>query len=265
MLLSFLSQFSGALLVIMIIVITFGVLVAAAEVFASIANWIVYIKFRRMRKDEISNGHSVSESVRIFLDANGMSDVQIEKAGFWRGLFFGNHYSIKKNIFYIRKRQMDAKNLVNVTDSIQRAAKAMNYKNGTKGEKRLIKFQTYIPLLPYLVIPIILIGAIVDAVFFHFDNHAIVTLIFLIVGLLYFIFTAIIMFMTIKVEKQANGKALELMANSNFLSEEETEKVKSIFKWRIITYVANFIIALIRVIQLLFKIIGWILKGSLKK
>lgn len=260
MLLSFLSQFSGAILVVMIIVIALAVIVGLAEAFASISNWIVYIKFRRMRKIEISNGHSVSESVRIFLDANGMSDVKVEQAGFWNGLFFGNHYSIKKNTFFIRKRQMDTKRLVNVTDSVQRAAKAMNYRNGTKGEKRLIRFQNWIPLLPYLVIPIVLIGVIVDAIIFKFNNNALVTLIFLVAALIYFIFTAIIMFMTIRVEKKANEKALELMGNSNFLTSEETEKVNSIFKWRIISYIANFIIALIRIIQLLLKIIALLLR-----
>lgn len=258
MLLSFLSQFSGAILVVMIFVLALAVIVGLAETFASISNWIVYIKFRRMRRVDIANGHTVSESVRIFLDSNGMSDVKIETAGFWNGLFFGNHYSVKKNTFFIRKRQMDTKRLVNVTDSVQRAAKAMNYRNGTKGEKRLIRFQTFIPLLPYLVIPIILIGVLVDAVIFKFDNNALVTLIFLVAALFYFIFAAVIMFMTIKVEKKANEKALVLMGNSNFLTAEETEKVKSIFKWRIISYIANFIIALIRVIQLLLKILGTI-------
>lgn len=260
MLLDIFAGLTGTILVIAIIVFSIVIAVGALELFASITAFVIRIKSRKMRKLEISNGHSVSESVRIFLDSNDMKDVKVEQAGFWRGLFFGNHYSIKHNTFYIRKKQMDAKNLANVTDSVQRVGKAILYKEGNKGTKTLIRFQSGIVFMPYLVVPIVLVGVIIDALLFGFKDNYLVTLISAIVGLVFFIFAAVLMFMTIKVEKRANEKALQMMTESNFLNEEEHGKVESIFKWRIILYVVNFIIALIRIIQYLFKILGIILK-----
>ena len=264
MLLSFLEQFSGVVLVVVVIALALGIAIGLLEAFASTANLIIAYKRRKLKKANIANGQTASQAARVYLDSNGMSDVKVEQAGFWRGFFYGNHYSFKKNTFYIRKRQMQTTSLGQVTDTVQRVAKAICYKEGDKKKKKLIKFQNYIPLLPYVVIPIILVGLFVDAIFFHFQNNALVTLISLIISLLYFIFTAILMFMTIKVEKEANEKALDLMARSNFLTQEETEKVTSLFKWRIIAYVADFIIALIRIIQIILKILATILKGVAK-
>lgn len=261
MLLNIFAELSGAILAVVIIAIIIGSAVALLEAFASTANFIILIKNRRMRRVDIANGQTVSSAVRIFLDSNGMSDVQIEQAGFWRGLLFGNHYNIKKNVFFVRKRQINSTRLSHVTDSVQRAAKAMNYREGDKKTKRIIRFQNYIAFMPYFVVPLVLVGVVLDAVLFHFQNYAMLTLIFLIIGLAFFVFSAVLMFMTIKVEKAANERALELMVNSNFLTEEETNKVKSIFKWRIISYIVNFILALIRIVQYILRIIGWILKG----
>lgn len=261
MLLSILSELSGAILAVVIVAIIIGSAVGLLEVFASTANFIVLFKNRRMRRVDITNGQTVSSAVRIFLDSNGMSDVKIEQAGFWRGIVFGNHYNIKKNVFFVRKRQMNSARLSYVTDSVQRAAKAMNYREGDKKTKKIIRFQNYIAFMPYFVIPLILVGVVLDALLFHFQNYAMLTLIFLILGLAFFIFSAVLMFMTIKVEKAANDRALEIMINSNFLTDEEITKVKSIFKWRIISYIANFILALIRIVQYILRIIGWILKG----
>lgn len=264
MLLSIFGGLTGVILVVAIIAFSFAIALSALELFATITAFAIRIKSRRMRKLDISNGHTTAESVRVFLDSNGMSDVPVQEAGFWRGLFFGNHYSIKHNVFYIRKRQMNVKNLANVTDSVQRVAKAVEYKEGSKGTKALIKFQSGIVFMPYLVIPIVLIGVIIDALLFHFEDNYLVSLIAAFVGLAFFIFAAILMFMTIKVEKKSNQRALEMMQQSNFLNEEEYGKVESIFKWRIILYVVNFIIALIRIIQLLFKILGIFLKRGRK-
>ena len=139
MLLSILAELSGAILVVVVIAIALGIAIGALEAFASVANMIIGFKRRKLRKVDITNGQTVSSAARIYLDSNAMSDVKIEQAGFWRGLFFGNYYNIKKNIFYIKKKQMESTKLGQVTDTVQRVAKAINYREGDKGTKRLIK------------------------------------------------------------------------------------------------------------------------------
>ena len=246
------------------VVIVFGVIVGIAELFASVANSIYNFKFMRGVFKKIEAKYSASEAVRVFLDSNGLQDVKVEKAGFWRFLFLGQGYSPKHNTIFLRKAALKSTNLTFVATAVSFVGKAVEYKTGDNKTKRLIKTTAWLGLLPYLVVPFVLIGVLIDAIALKFEYGPMFTLLTSSIGLLFFILISIFMFMLIGIEKKANDRAYEMMEKSHFLNENELSRVKSLYRWRVIVLIANFIISLIEVVRLTLKILGAILKMKKK-
>ena len=257
-------NFGSAVSALTWIVIVLGVIVGLAELFASVANSIYNFKFMRGYFKKLEAKYSASEAVRIFLDSNGLQDVKVEKAGFWRFLFLGQGYSPRRNTIFLRKMALNSTNLTFVATAISFVGKAVEYRNGDNRTKRLIKATSWLGTLPYLVVPFVLLGIIIDAVAFKFEYGPMFTLLTSSIGLLFFILVSIFMFMLIGIEKKANDRAYDMMEKSNFLNENELKRVKSLYNWRIVVLIANFIISLIEVVRLILKIIVSILKMKKK-
>lgn len=253
--LNILTGLTGFLLVGVILAIAFGALIGALELFAVFANFYLRQKRRKFRNIQTNNGCTLRESVRIFLDSNDMKDVQIQIAGFWRNLFFGCHYNPKKNIFFMGKRIAESRNLADTSLGIQRVAKAINYRHGSKRTKRAIRMQTVIPFATFLIVPIILLGVLVDYLVYSDFATPNFSIIACIICLILFIILAIMSFQGIKIEKNANRTAIDIMEQSKFLTDDEMEEVKKVYKWRVIAYVVNLIISIIRILQLILKIL----------
>lgn len=263
---SFLNTLTGWMLAIVICGLLFSGIFAGIEAFAFTAHWIVTHRYRKNNKIKSQVGYTGAQAARTFLDMNELQDVKVQQAGFWRAFFIGNSYSSKKNTIFLRKNIFNESSITADAIALQKVAIVIADKQGHKGTRLRNRLQAWIPFVPYLFIPIILVGVILDSLIFGWSEmNGIATIVagLIAVTLLIVIFAFAII--VAKVEKRANTNALMLMEKTNFLTAEERVKVKSLFNAYIVAYVADILLAVFQILKIFFKILGKSTKIVIRK
>lgn len=241
-------QFSGFELVAAIL----AVITAIAVVYACVARIVLWFRYHNLNNVETEGNQTAYEATRALLDANDMQDVQVKKCGFWRAWLWGNSYSVRKKTIFLRKGIINQKSITAVGVGLQKVGLAIMDKRGDKKIKTRSILLPLTYLAPTLFIPIVIIGLVFD---FVIGFTGVPTIIAGIVGIVLYFLAFVYMIINIPVEKQANRLAMGIMEKSNFLTAEEREQVNKLFKSYITMYVVDFIIALLRIIQAILKII----------
>ena len=228
--------------------IAVGILLGIAIIAAFIAQIVIAIGYWRGNRTNNSLGLSGGEYARKLLDQNGMPDVQVKKCGIIRTILFGNHYSITKRTVYLRMRTINKPSLTAVAMAAQKVALAEQHRDGDTKMIVRSRLQGLGVFAPILFVPLVLIGFLVDI-------FVLETLLFSLVtagiGLLFILFGFIVTLLNIPVEKKAMERAQVILENE--LTGEEMVTVKKIFRSYLVEYVLQFIIAILRIIQLILK------------
>ena len=230
--------------------IAVGILLGIAIIAALIAQIVIAIGYWRGNRTNNSLGLSGGEYARKLLDQNGMPDVQVKKCGIIRTLLFGNHYSISKRTVYLRMRTINKQSLTAVAMAAQKVALAEQHRDGDAKMIVRSRLQGLGVFAPILFVPLVLIGFLVDI-------FVLQTLLFSLVaagiGLLFVVFGFIVTVLNVPVEKKAMDRAQVLLGAE--LTAGEVMTVKKIFRSYMAEYVLQFIIAILRIIQLILKIL----------
>lgn len=167
-----------------------------------------------------------------------------------RTILFGNHYSITKRTVYLRMRTINKPSLTAVAMAAQKVALAEQHRDGDAKMIVRSRLQGLGVFAPILFVPLVLIGFLVDL-------FVLKTLLFSLItagiGLLFILFGFIVTLLNIPVEKKAMERAQVLLESE--LTGEEMVTVKKIFRSYLVEYVLQFIIAILRIIQLILKIL----------
>lgn len=230
--------------------IVVGILLGIAIVAAFVAQIVIVIGYWRGNRTDNSIGLSGGEYARKLLDQNGMPDVQVKKCGIIRTILFGNHYSITKRTVYLRMQTINKPSLTSVAMAAQKVALAEQHRDGDAKMIVRSRLQGLGVFAPFLFVPLVLIGFLVDL-------FVIQTLLFSLIaagiGLLFILFGFIVTVLNIPVEKKAMERAQVLLETE--LTGEEMTIVQKIFRSYMVEYVLQFIIAVLRIIQLILKIL----------
>ena len=173
-------------------------------------------------------------------------------------MFFGNYYNIATKTIYLRSvlGKIDKKQTVtSMALGVQKAAVAKLCEQGDKQARTRNKLYLLGVFGPILFIPVVLIGALVDVLVMN-DVTAI-SYISMGVGGLLLIAGFIVTMLNIPVEKRANRIALQMMRDSGLANEGELEMIEGVYDAYILSYIAQFILEVLRVIQ-------WILEIAIK-
>lgn len=253
-------------LVLMILLGVFGIILLAALIFATITRIRIFATYRKLNKIMNSEGLTGKEATRKFLDMVELESVGVEKCSWWRALFslggamgFGNNYSIYKKTIFLRRNIVDKKSLTAVGIGTQKVGLAMLDKRGDKQYRFTARIKPFLFFAPVAFLPLIIIGTILDVLIFK--SVGIMTVVFTLIGLAYYILAFLILLFTIKTEKRANKISIGLMEETNFLTPEERENIKTLYNTYILAYIADFIVALLKLITSILK---FILKASSK-
>ena len=211
---------------------------------------MVAIGYWRGNRTNNSLGLSGGEYARKLLDQNGMPDVQVKKCGIIRTILFGNHYSITKKTVYLRMLTINKPSLTSVAMAAQKVALAEQHKDGDAKMIVRSRLQGLGVFAPFLFVPLVFIGFLIDIFVLQ---TLLFSLIAAVVGLLFIIFGFIVTVLNIPVEKNAMKRALVLLESE--LTGEEITTVKKIFRSYMVEYILQFIIAILRIIQLILKIL----------
>ena len=199
------------------------------------------------------SGKTSTQVAREALDKAGLKHIQIKKAGFFRAFFIGNCYSITKKTIFLRKGIYDKDSITAVSMALQKVGVAKLCEQGdTKTRTRNI-MQILSLVGPVLFVPVVLLGFILDIVLFNvFGMFSIVGII---IGLILVFSGFIATLLNLPVEKHANNIALDIINKTSVLSQDEIVIVKKVFKAYIVSYVCEFIVAVLRTIQIVLEIV----------
>ena len=230
----------GALLVVMAIV--------------AFIMWIrVFITYNVTNAKKTSSGKTSFEVAREALDKNGLQHIKVKKAGFFRALFIGNCYSITRKTVYLRRGIANKDSITAVGMALQKVGIAKMCESGSKTARARNSLQIVGLFGPVLFIPIVLIGALVD--YLLFSTFGTFSFVAIAIGLAIVIASFVVTLLNIPVERKAGQMALKMIEESHILNQEEIELVKKVFKAYIIAYVCDFIVSLLRMIQIVLEIV----------
>ena len=240
-------------------------LVLIMALVASVMKLIVWIRYSRANKTPISVQMSGLDAARYVLDKEGLDYVNVRKAGFLREAVFGNYYNILTKTIYLRSvfGKIDSKQTVtSVALGVQKAAIAKLCESGDKQAMTRNKLHLIGLFGPFLFIPLVILGMILD--FMVFNTGGILSAICLGVSGLFVVLGFIVTFLNIPVEKKANEIALQMMEDHGLATGEELETMRNVYKAYITSYICDFILELLRMIQWILEILMK-MKGSKSK
>ena len=244
---------SGPLAVAYVVV---SILVVIMAIAAGVMKIMIMIRYANANKMHISSNLTGVEAARYILDKAGYPQITVKKAGFWRELIFGNYYNVLTKTIYLRSVlfQIDDRRSVTATAmAVQKAAIAKLCEDGDRQTLTRNRLSLIGIFGPFLFIPLLLLGFVLD--FFVLQTSGgVCSLLFLAVGGFLLIAGFIVTLLNIPVEKRANALALEMMEEYELANAEELPVMKKVFDTYIISYVCDFILEVLRIIQFILEI-----------
>ena len=233
------------------IFIVMCLIVLVALVSVTISIWLA-IKYVRYNRKMNSRGISGADAARQILDKNGLERIKVSVVG---SLLFGNSYSHYFKKVRIRRLTNKKPSITSLAIGAQKASLAILDKEGDKDMKTRIILTPLMFFGPLAFIPLVIIGVIIDIIFFNFAG--IVTMIFVGLGLLIYVISFVLSIMVLKTEVKAQKRACEILKQDDMATEEEIGMMQELFKLYNIQYVNDIILEFL---QMLLKILQFAAK-----
>lgn len=255
----FVTELSGALevswgltlayAIVTVLVLVMCIVCAALEI-------RVWWRYHRANKVPVSCGMSGMEAAQFVLDKAGLTEVKVRKAGFVREAIFGNYYNIFTHTIYLRSwlGKVDVKRSVTaVALGVQKAGLAKLCQEGDKVAIARNRLSIIAIFGPLLFIPVVVIGALLDA--WLLGQAGTYSLICLLLGGVLLAAGFIVTMLNIPVEKKANGAALEMLESYGLATGQELETIRGVYSAYIASYIAQFLLQVLRVVQWALEIV----------
>lgn len=226
-------------------------IVVVALISAIVSIWLAikYVIYNRTMNNAGINGE---QTARKILDNHGLNHIRVSVVG---SLMFGNSYSHFFKKVRLRRWTVKKNSISSMAMGAQKSCLAILDKEGDKDMKTRIFLTPFIYFGPLMFLPIIIIGVLLDIIFFNFSG--LVTTVSTALGLLFYVISFIMSLMVLKTERKAQNKALEILENDNLATSEEREMMRSLFKLYNIQYVNDLILEflelLLRILMLFAK------------
>ena len=232
-----------------------SLLIAIMAVVCLVLEIRVWLCYSRANRRPISTGMTGMDAARYVLDRAGLTGVTVRKAGFVREMLFGNYYNVLTKTIYLRSwlGKIDEKKTVTSTAlGVQKAAVARLCEEGDRQALARNRLHLLGVFGPILVIPVVLLGAVID--FLLMGSLGAASVISLLLGGALAAAGFAVTMLNIPVEKRANALALRMMEEYGLATGEELETMRRVYDAYILSYVAQFILELLRVLQWVLEI-----------
>lgn len=200
-----------------------------------------------------SSGKISFQIAREVLDGYGLNHIKVERANFIKAWMFGNCYSVTKKTIFLRSSIADKNSITATGIALQKADIARMCEEGNLTAKTRNRMQILSIFGPMLFLPIIIIGALID--FLVFKTLGRFSIVSIVIGFVIVASGFIVTLLNLPVEKKACDMALEMIQENHALNEDEIEDVKRVFKAYILAYICDFIVAVLRIAQIVLEIV----------
>lgn len=207
----------------------------AIIIISLIAQLMVKVAFSKYSKVRNSRGITGAEAARMILDDAGLSYVQIERVSGE----LTDHFDPKANVIRLSDSVYDSDSVAAVGVAAHESGHAIQYD------------QEYTPMkIRGAVIPAASIGTqivtplVIAGIFFSFP-------VLIDIGIILFLAVVLFQLITLPVEFNASGRALNILRDSFILDTDEVKGARSVLTACAMTYVAALIVALLNLFRLL--------------
>lgn len=238
----------GVALIVALLIVT--VALGAALIVLAVLRLIIFWNYwiaRRPATSGITGGHA-AEDMLLRL---GIGDVKVEKEGFFRALFYNNHYNPSKKTIYLRRTTFFGTNVTSIAIAAQEVSLVLQDRENSAKFRGRWRLQQLAVFGPAVFLPILLIGLILD---FAVGFTGIPMLIASVIAFAFFLCSMVLAGLTVSVEKRAAKTAVELLAQAPYLTPEEQLKAQKVLRAYILAYITDFVVAILKLIQLILKI-----------
>ena len=172
----------------------------------------------------------IDQYTRLLLDENGLADVEVEVAGAFASLFIGNTYAHRRRVIRLSYFTARRATKTNLAVACRLVGLAKNGEQGGHGAA-LVSANRFVEPLSFLMIPLFVVGLIVDLSASGELGALFLTLTGL--GIALTLASWIFALVTYGANKRALADGQYLILASGLLSPEEEKKMKSLFAaWR---------------------------------
>lgn len=172
----------------------------------------------------------MEEYARLLLDENGLEDVEVKKCGFFASMFVGNTYSVSKKLIRLSWGTARRSTATNLAVVCRLVGLAKMHADGAKG-LRLVEFNRWFGWLPMLLLPLMIVGLILDLVLAESIGTWTIALtgVGLAIALVCFIISAI----AAKIYIKSCNIGQTLILDMGILQENEEKRIKKLFSaWK---------------------------------
>lgn len=244
-----------------IVVIALGTLGVLSLIPAAI-KWhaertIAWFNLRRLELDR-----PIDQYTRLLLDENGLTGVEVKVCGFWKSLFVGNIYAYRHHTVWLSSWTARRPTKTNLAVACRLVALAKDCEAGGHGAA-LVSANRFVELLPFLLVPLTIVGMVIDLT----SRQSLGAAFFTLTGIGFALALAswIFAFVTYGANKRALADGLYLILASGLLTPEEEKKMKSLFaSWRSL-YFFRALLTTFEVLWLAFRLIAGLVTISSKR
>ncbi len=239
-----------------IVVVLMGIIliiIAVVSVFALIVQIFLAIKYHKYNKKKNSLEMTGQDIARKILDDNDLQKIKVKSSG---SMLFGNSYSHFFKKVRLRRLTWKKDSIASLAMASQKSCLAILDKENDPDMKTRIKLTPLIYFGPLALIPLVLIGFLLDVLILKTPS-APFTIAFTSLGFIIYLISFIMSIKVLKTEVKAQNKAYEVLKNSNMATDEELTMLKKLFKLYNIEYVNNMIVSLLELIYRILQIVAY--------
>ena len=222
--------------------------VAIISLCVSVVLAISYISYNRKKNSADMTGREIAERT---LKDNNITNIKVKCTG---SLIFGNSYGHYFKKIRLRRFTWKKKTITSLAMGAQKAQLAVLDKEGDPDMKARIRLVPFTMFGPFMLIPLILVGVILDLLILKTDGF--ITLVFSALGIVFYILSLSLSVKTLKTEKKAQQRAYEYLKKNNLATADELEDMQHLFKLYNIEYINDTIIAMLQLLYYVLQIIG---------
>lgn len=230
-----------------------GIAIAIMAVVVIIMRIYLMVKYHEGNTQKTKSGKTSNQVAREALDKAGLSHIKVEKAGFLRAFVYGNCYSITKKTIFLRRGIYDKDSITAVSMALQKVGVAKMCEEGNVATRTRNIMQILSLFGPILFVPVVLAGFLIDLLIFNALGAFSVAGIA--VGGVLVLSGLIATLLNLPVEKKANDMALKMINQTGILTKDEIVVVEKVFKAYLVSYVCEFIVAVLRIVQIILEIV----------
>lgn len=211
-------------------------LVLAGAVLSMWASARVQSTFQKYAKERSMSGLTGAQAARMILDRNGLSDIPVEHVS-------GNlsdHYDPSKRVLRLSDSTYTSSSVAALGVAAHECGHALQHKEGYGPLKLRSTIVPAANLGSRLGIPIILLG-----VFFGAGGNFLIQL-----GIWVFSIAVFFQIITLPVEFNASGRALEALERYGMLGQQENRKARKVLSAAAMTYVAAAASSILQLLRL---------------